>query len=74
MTLNMLQSFTRKEVSPNDLGYLTKWLMVDYQNITLEEYIAKINEFLRIDFFDTPNKIRAIVDWYQKSIEAETNS
>lgn len=68
-TLDMLQSFVRKEVSANDLIYLTKWIMVDYQNITLIEYIAKINEFLATDFFDTPNKIKSIVDWYQNSIK-----
>lgn len=42
-TLDMLQSFVRKGVSMNDLSYLTKWLMVDYRNITLIEYITKIN-------------------------------
>ena len=73
-TLDMLQSFVRKEVSPNDLGYLTRWLMVDYQNISLIEYISKINEFLEIDFFDTPNKIKFIVDWYQNSIEQDLNA
>ncbi len=73
-TLDMLQSFVRKEVSMNDLSYLTKWLMVDYQNITLIEYINKINEFLSIDFFDTPKKIKSVVEYYQQYIEAELNS
>lgn len=73
-TLDMLQSFVRIGVSMNDLSYLTKWLMVDYRNITLIGYITRINEYLAIDFFDTPNKIKKVVDYYQQSIEAEVNA
>lgn len=60
----MLQSFVRIEVSSDDLSYLAKWLMVDYRHVTLEEYIAKIQEFLAVDFFDTPNKIKQVIKQY----------
>jgi len=73
-TLDLLQSCVRQGISVTDLGYLTHWLMKDYKNINLIEYLAKINEMLEIKFFDDNNKIQKIVDYYQSSIEAELNN
>lgn len=63
-TLNILQSMVRAEISESDIGYLSKWLMKDYQNITKEEYIEKINSYLKDNFFDNNNKIRKVIERY----------
>lgn len=62
--LNLLQSCVRQGASESDLGYLTKWLMVDYNNITLADFINKINEMLDVKFFDNNKKIKQIVESY----------
>ena len=72
--LNLLQSCVRAGVSTADLGYLTTWLMKDYQNIQLIDYISKINEMLDIKFFDSNITIKKIVDHYQEAIEAEISA
>lgn len=72
-TLDLLQSCVRRNVSNDDLGYLAKWLMADYQNISLIDYLAKINSYLAIKFFDNNKLIQEIVDYYQESIESDLN-
>ena len=64
--LLFLQSCTRKETSTSDLGYLTKWLFVNFEEITNEEYFNKIQEFIKIGFFDNNKIIQDILDFYNK--------
>ena len=67
--LNLLQSFVRAEISNDDLGYLSRWLMRDYDNISFNDYVNKINEMLAVKFFDHNNKIKAVLNQYQKQTD-----
>lgn len=69
--LDLLQSFVRAEISNDDLGYLSQWLMRDYNNISFDEYVSKINEMLSIKFFDQNRKIQSILSHYQKQIDCK---
>jgi hypothetical protein len=71
--LNMLQSFTRANLTNDDLGYLCTWLMEDYKDISLSQYITKVNSMLAINFFDCNNTIKRIVDHYELMIPLSTS-
>ena len=73
-TLNLLQSFCRADLSENDLGYLSKWLMVDYNNVTIEEYIEKIESMTILNFFDRNKTIQTIIDKYKQLIDLKNES
>jgi len=64
--LLFLQSCVRKDISTEDLGYLTKWLFVDFENITNKEFFDKVKQFTEMNFFDRPITIKEILDFYNK--------
>jgi hypothetical protein len=63
--LNFIQSCVRAEVSTDDLGYLTKWALKDYENVVFETFLAKIEEMIEQKFFDHNQKISKIVNNYK---------
>ena len=64
--LLFLQSCTRKETSESDLGYLAKWLFVNFEEITNKEYFDKIQKFIDSRFFEDNKTIQEILNFYNK--------
>ena len=73
-TLNLLQSFCRANISETDLGYLSKWLMIDYDDITIEEYINRIELYTASKFFDNTTLVQSIVDKYKNLLDLKNES
>ena len=70
--LDFLQACIRKEISTDDLGYLTKWALSDYNNLDFDKYLNKVRKARDERFFDSPNKISLILSGYDPVIPIES--
>ena len=64
--LLFIQSCVRREISTDDIGYLTKWLFRDFDQ-TNKEYFDKVKSFLNDGFFDNNNAVNQILTAYMKA-------
>ena len=64
--LLFLQSCVRRNISTDDLGYLTKWLFEDFDNLRNEDYFNQVQHFADTNFFDRNITIRELLEYYNK--------
>lgn len=64
--LLFIQSCVRREISTDDIGYLTKWLFQDFNQENIE-YFDKVKSFLNDDFFDNNRAVNEILIQYMEA-------
>jgi hypothetical protein len=64
--LLFIQSCVKREISTDDIGYLTKWLFQDFDQSNIE-YFNKVASFLGDDFFDNNRAVNEILIQYMEA-------
>lgn len=64
--LLFIQSCVRREISTDDIGYLTKWLFQDFDQEN-KEYFDKVKSFLNDGFFDNNRAVNEILIQYMEA-------